>query len=277
LDTMKARKDHDFLFRDLEATLEARYRAVDFLWKEIDWDLFIVVITGTDRLMHFLWAAYEEEDHPYHQAFLEYFDKVDTFVGQLYDRFLSMAGTKEGKNQFFMLSDHGSVKVKTEVYLNRWLQESGYLRFQAEQPDNIMDIGAGSIAFALDPSRIYINLKGKYPLGVVKEGDYERIRREVKEGLEELTFNDGNRIAKKVYYKEELYNGPNSVRGPDLVVLAHKGYDLKARVNSDVVFGRTDFTGMHSQDDAFFFSGAGVECRSIFDIKNVILKPFMQV
>jgi len=127
VDTMKARQDHDFLFRDLDATLEGRERTVDFLWNEIDWDLFIVVVTGTDRLMHFVWDAFEEEAHPYQQAFLDYFKKVDGFVGRVYDQFLDLDASKEGNNQFYMLSDHGFTKIKTEVYLNRWLQENGYL------------------------------------------------------------------------------------------------------------------------------------------------------
>ena len=76
IDTMKARQDHDFLFRDLDETLDARKRAVDFFWNEIDWDLFIVVITGTDRLMHFLWDAYEDEGHGHHQHFMDYINNL---------------------------------------------------------------------------------------------------------------------------------------------------------------------------------------------------------
>ena len=275
VDTMRARQDHDFLIRDLDATLKGRERVADFLWKEIDWDLFIVVITGTDRLMHFLWDAYEEEAHPYHQAFLDYFTKVDAFVGGVYDRFLGLDGSKEGKNQFFMVSDHGFTKIKTEVYLNRWLQDNGYLKFGKERPETIMDIGPGSTAFAMDPSRIYINLKGKYPLGGLDASDYERVRQEVKKGLEELTFEDGSKITSRVYFGEELYGGPHLAQGPDLVVLARHGYDLKAKVMSENVFGRTNLVGMHTQDDAFFFSSNGKGCVSIFDARRIISQPFI--
>ena len=272
VDTMKGRQDHDFLIRDLDATLEGRERAVDFLWQEMDWDLFIVVITGTDRLMHFLWDAFEQQGHPYHGAFLDYFKKVDSLVGRIYDRFLGLDGSKEGKNKFYMLSDHGFTKIKTEVYLNRWLQENGFLKFDKDQPETVMDIGPGSIAFAMDPSRIYVNVKGKYPLGTVDPSDYERVRQELKHGLEALTFEDGNRIADKIYLKEELYEGPHVDRAPDLVVLSHHGYDLKGKVNSKAVFGRTNLVGMHTQDDAFFFSSIGIQCRSIFDAKGLILR-----
>jgi len=275
LDTSKARQDHEFLFRNLEETLVSREKAVDFLWKEIDWDLFIVVVTGTDRLMHFLWEAFEREDHAYHQAFLDYFQKVDGFVGRVFDRFLELKGSSDKGNKFYMLSDHGFTGIKTEVYLNRWLQENGYLIFHKDKPESIMDIGQGSKAFSLDPSRMYINLKGKYHKGAVDTSDYENIRRELKEGLEEFTYNDGNKIAKKIYLKEELYKGPYLDRAPDLVILSNHGYDLKGKVNTHSIFGRTDLSGMHTQDDAFFFSKSGIECKSIFDAKRIILNSLI--
>jgi len=272
VDTMKGRDDHEFLFRDLEATLAGRERAVNFLWQRLDWDLFIVVVTGTDRLMHFLWEAFEQETHPHHQAFLEYFRRVDAFVGRVYEKFLDLEGSEEGRNQFTMLSDHGFTQIKTEVYLNRWLQQNGYLKFSKDQPDTIMDIGEGSTAFAMDPSRIYINLKGKFPLGALDPSDYERVRIELKEGLEALTFSDNERISKRVFLKEELYRGPHVDWGPDLVVLSHHGYDLKAKLKSRDVFGRTKLVGMHTQDDAFFANNTGVGCESIFEAASIIAK-----
>lgn len=271
VDTMKARQDHDFLFQELDATLDGRKKAVDFLWEEIDWDVFIVVVTGTDRLMHFLWEAYQDTGHPYHQAFLNYFGKVDTFVGHVYDRFLALGDSTNAGNHFYMLSDHGFTAIKTEVYLNRWLEENGYLKYNRPQPETIMDIGAGSKAFAMDPSRVYINLKDKYPLGAVASAHYENVRQEIKEGLLALTYEDGNKVAKKVFLKEELYHGPYVEQAPDLVVLSHHGYDLKGKVKTDVVFGRSNLVGMHTQDDAFFFGSSGAPCTSIFDAKDIIL------
>ncbi len=271
LDTEIARQDHEFLFKDLNTTLAGRAHAVDFLWKEIDWDLFVVVVTGTDRLMHFLWEAYDNESHPHHQQFLDYFKAVDAFAGRLFDRFLDLEGPSAGENTFYMISDHGFTKIKSEVYLNRWLQENGFLTFKSAQPKTIMEIGPGSKAFALDPSRIHINLKGKYPLGAVEKSDYERLRQEIKQGLEKLNFGNNGDVTKRVYLKEELYRGPHVANAPDLVVLSHHGFDLKGKVSSPEVFGRTDLTGMHNQDDAFFFSSSGIGCRSIFDTKDIVL------
>lgn len=272
VDTAKARYDHEYLFSELYATLEGRKRAVELLWEEIDWDLFIVVVTGTDRLMHFLWDAYENSNHKHHQDFIDYFDKVDAFVGWMIDRFRSTKGFNELKNQVFMISDHGFTGIKSEVYLNRWLQDNGYLKFNRDTPETIMDIGPGSKAFALDPSRIYINLKGRYPLGPVDRSDYGKIRDEIKEGLGNLTFKGNSSIIKKIYYREELYDGPFVESAPDLVLLSEHGFDLKGRVNSDKVLAKTDLSGMHTQDDAFFYSSFGSRCETIFDAGKIIFE-----
>lgn len=272
IDTARARHDPEFLFSDLDSTLAGRKRAVDLLWQEIDWDLFIMVITGTDRLMHFLWSAYEQKEHPHHQAFLEYFKKVDDFIGGIYDRFMSTDDPQTANRQFYMLSDHGFCGIKTEVYLNRWLQENGYLKFQKDAPETIMDIGPGSTAFALDPSRVYINLKDKYPLGTVDRTDYTRVCRDLKNGLENLRFHNGDQVVNKVYLKDEIYYGPHLNAAPDLVVLTNPGYDLKGKVSSPQIFDKTDLEGMHTQDDAFFYSTAGDVCKSIFDVRQLIQK-----
>ena len=271
VDTTKGRRNHEFLFQDLNETLDGRERTADFLWKEIDWDLFIIVITGTDRLMHFLWDAYTDQTHNNHNDFLNYFDKVDGLVGRLYDKFLKINASAAGNPNFYMLSDHGFTKIETEVHINRWLQENGYLKFQNTSPRYITDIGPGSSAFALDPSRIYINLKKKYPLGIIEKSEYSRIREEIRSGLEQLTFAGGQPVVKHIFFKEEIYSGPCMDQAPDLVILSRPGYDLKAKVNVPGVFEKTDLQGMHTQDDAFFFSSAGAGCGSIFDAKKVIM------
>lgn len=274
IDTAKARHDPELLFSDLDATLAGRQRAVDLLWQEVDWDLFIVVITGTDRLMHFLWTACEQEDHPYHQPFLDYFTKLDDLIGQIYDRFMNADSSDTDLKKFYMLSDHGFCKIDNEVYLNRWLQENGYLRFQKNAPETIMDIGSGSRVFALDPSRLHINLKSKYSDGSVASSDYDRLCRELKTGLEALRSDSGDPVVKKVYFKDELFHGPHLSAAPDLVVLSNRGYDLKGKVNSAEVFGRTDLQGMHTQDDAFFYSSTGAKLESIFEAKEIIIRSF---
>ncbi len=269
IDTARARDDHDFLIQDLYETLKIREETVNYLWKNEDWDLFMVVITGTDRLQHFLFDAYVDKTHPYHQAFVDYYEKIDTFVGRIYEKYTQL----EAEKAFFMLSDHGFTQIKTEVYINRWLFENGYLKFNTNTPKMVTDIGPGTIAFALDPSRIYINLRGKYPLGNIDKKDYNRLREELKSAFLEIKY-EGESILRQVFFKEEVYTGPFLDQAPDLVLLSKHGFDLKATVQRDVVFGRSILQGMHTYDDAFFFSDNNEVCKNIFEIKKKIQKYF---
>lgn len=266
VDVSKAKDDPDFLIKNLHSTLEAREKVAQYLWKDSDWDLFMLVITGTDRLHHFLFDAYEDENHPYHQAFLEYYQKVDKVIAHFHDL---TSNLKPPTPHFLLLSDHGFTKIKSEVYVNRWLVENGYLRFKKEKPESLADIDKGSKAFALDPSRIYVNLKDKYPQGEVAQKDYYTLRQELKESLLDLKL-DGQLVLQDVFFKEELYSGPYLDMGPDLILLSHGGFDLKGSVQKEAIFGRSKLQGMHTYDDAFFFSDRGAKCESIFEVKGLI-------
>ena len=55
------------------------------------------------------------------------------------------------------------------------------------------------------------------------------------------------------------------------MLLSKHGFDLKATVQRDVVFDRSGLQGMHTYDDAFYFCDKGIECKSIFEIKEKII------
>jgi len=67
---------------------------------------------------------------------------------------------------------------------------------------------------------IRINLKGREPGGIVEEGDYDRIRDEIIEGLYEIKDPDtGESVIERAYKREEIYEGPYLEHAPDIVVL----------------------------------------------------------
>jgi predicted AlkP superfamily phosphohydrolase/phosphomutase len=253
IDTRRAREDHDYLIEDLAATLEGRLRAVDLFWAKEDWDYFQVVVTGTDRLQHYIWAAYDDTSHAYHQAFLDYYGRVDSFIGEMYGRFLEVSGRPHEGEGFFMLSDHGFCGIKQEVRVANWLRENGFLRFEGEKPDSLEDIAEESSAFVIDPGRIYINRKGRFPKGSVDESSARSIIDDIKAGLAELEF-EGEKVIERVFERDEVYSGPESVKGPDLIPVGNHGFDLKGTIKEPDLFGRTNLTGMHTWDEAFFWS-----------------------
>ena len=160
VDSSKAHKSLDLFLEDLDRTLQARIEAYRYLWDKEDWDTFMLVFTGTDRLSHFLWDAYEDESHPYHSAFLDHFHQIDEVIGEICHRLSE-------NDYLIMLSDHGFELLDKHVNINYFLQEEGFLRLKDESRKNFSDIDFGTEAFALDPARIYINRENKYPRGSI--------------------------------------------------------------------------------------------------------------
>lgn len=249
IDTMKSREAPDFLWKDLNHTLDRRLDSFDLLWKQ-DWDYFEFVITGTDRLMHFLWDAYENKEHPHHKGFLDYYRKVDSAIGRIVEAFRKMEDGDEG---LYLLSDHGFTGIRQEVYLNAWLEEEGFLRFDPSPPEKLGDLSTSSLAFAMDPNRIYLNLKDKFPKGSVEPSDRDALKQEITDKLTKMRWN-GQKVVREVFDAREIYKGPHVGRGPDLIVLSEYGFDMKGSIKKKEVFGRTDLQGMHTWDDAFFWA-----------------------
>lgn len=265
IDTQRARQDHAFLWKELNSTLEGGRKAFQYFWDQ-EWNLFEFIVTGTDRLHHYLWDAHADSRHPSHAAFIDYYSKVDGLIDQIAGRFQELTGGIEG---LYLLSDHGFTAIVQEVYLNAWLTHAGYLRFDSLTPKHLSEMAPGTRAFALDPNRIYINLKGRFPRGVVEKAEKETLKSEITAALMELEFG-GSKVVREVLDAEEIYSGPHVPKGPDLIVLAKRGFDLKGSLERKDIFGRTDLQGMHTWDDAFFWTSKN--CGPDLTISDVAAK-----
>jgi predicted AlkP superfamily phosphohydrolase/phosphomutase len=270
IDTLKSREDPVTLWQELERTMSAREKALDYFWEE-PWDFFELVVTGTDRLHHFLWTAYEDSAHPFHQKFLDYYRRVDRLIEKISQAYGRAAGSKKG---LYILSDHGFTGIVQEVSLNAWLAGSGYLQFDGPAPEGLEAVAAGTRAFALDPNRIYLNLKGRFPRGAVAESERAALRTEIAERLKALEY-EGRRVVREVFLVEDIYSGPQTPKGPDLLVLAEPGFDMKGSVKKTDVFGRTSLQGMHTWDDAFFWAAEDRgQDLAIEDIAAIIMENY---
>lgn len=270
IDTLRSRDDHAFFWDELAAVTSGREKALDLFWRQ-PWDYFEFVVTGTDRLHHFLWPAYEDSTHPDHGRFLDYYRRVDRMIEKTVKSFTRMTGGLDG---LFVLSDHGFTGIVQEVYLNAWLREHGYLDFTTAEPQGLEDISPKTKAFALDPNRVYLNLKHKFPRGTVVPAEGAALRKEIAAGLEALEF-EGRKVVRRVYLAGDVYTGPHTAKGPDLIVLGEPGFDMKGSVKKKEIFGRTALQGMHTWDDAFFWSSAeaGPEL-AIEEVAGLILNTF---
>ncbi len=243
VDSSKAHESIGMFLTDLDKTLKSRIATYRYLWKEKDWRTFMLVFTGTDRLSHFLWDAYEDENHAFHSAFLDHFRQIDGVIGEIAENITQ-------DDFFILLSDHGFELLEKEVNINLLLKDSGFLKLNPDSGRNYADIEYGTQAFALEPARVYINLKEKYPRGSVEKSEYEGLIDKLAGIFGGLEL-DGRKVIKKIFQKEEIYRGPYLDQAPDLILIPGKGFNLKANLKAGKLYEETIFTGKHTQPDAF--------------------------
>jgi predicted AlkP superfamily phosphohydrolase/phosphomutase len=266
VNTRLAAENPEAFFNDLFETFEKRKTAIEYLYDNEDWQLFIGTITETDRLHHFFFDSAQEGQ--YYNIFEKYYRELDSFIGTM--------AKKAAKDDavFLTCSDHGFTPIKTEVYLNRWLMEKGYLKL--DSVEGLKGITSDAKAFCLDPSRIYIHLEGKYKRGTVKQSDCKGLVTELKEQFLGLTF-EGQSLISNVFLKEDIFRGTYADEGPDLYLLPNYGFDLKGSTNKDYIFGKSHFRGMHTYDDAHLFISLPLNGKDI-KIENVagIIAQYLQ-
>jgi predicted AlkP superfamily phosphohydrolase/phosphomutase len=256
VDAVKGRQDRRFFVRDLFETLKIHSEVMLTLMERGNWDLFIGVITGTDRLHHFFFDAAQDPSHPLHKDFIDYYRMIDSFFSRFVERCGKFA-------RLIVLSDHGFTRLKTQVYLNHILKTMGYISFVKSEPVSPEDIHPGSKAFAMDPSRIYLNSKERFSHGALNSKEAEMMRISLKKELESLRLIDigflspqgsdrpEDRVFTRVLLKEDIFDGKCIAWAPDLVVIPRSGYDPKGALNVRAATMTDIFTGMHTHDDAF--------------------------
>jgi len=245
IDIERSKLSNRILFKQLYKTLDARMKLALHLWDDMDWKVFMLVFTGTDRLEHLLWHAYEDKRHEYHEDFLEYFKAIDNAIGTINSRLSE-------EDLLVILSDHGMERTEINVNINALLRQEGYLLTEDNPKKGYNSIKRETKAFALDPSRIYLNKKGKYPRGSVDMDEEEDLIQELKELFYDFRWK-GKRVIRRVYRKEEIYKGRCVDQAPDLVLIPEKGFNLRARLFSKELFEVDEITGKHTLDDAFLY------------------------
>ena len=262
-DAALARKDKRAMLDDLHRTLDARMEAMFHFLAQESWDFFHTHIMTSDRINHFLWKKMEQNDREFAPAFFAFYRRIDEYIGRLLNLLPEDV-------PLMLFSDHGFCSIKQEVQLSRYLVELGWTCVK-EKPQHPLSITPLlSRAYCLIPGRIFVNLAGREPHGVVSPDDYERTREELIADLMKLCDpTSGQSVIRKVLRREEVY-WPAGNKNPctlsaneiafadgafgmaaDLIAVPYDGYDLKLGLVGDTVFEQTELEGMHTYDDAF--------------------------
>lgn len=284
VDLEKGRTDKKQLIYQLFQSLDLREKVILDLTRSEPWDLFIGVVTGTDRLHHFFYDAAFDPDHPFYEVFVNYYRKFDGFIGRLLNSIGNLSG-------FIALSDHGFTRLHSQVYLNTILRRKGYLNFNSNQGSRLEDITRDSLAVALDPTRIYTIHQGRFRESNRSEKEGPIITANIKRDLGKITLGDIDLILPEqaddtpvfdtIFDSQSLFGNSDQYDLPDLICLPVKGVDVKATLGVDALSGKDIFTGAHTWDNGFLMARGFSEEEvgpepSVKDASRLVLSRFNQ-
>jgi predicted AlkP superfamily phosphohydrolase/phosphomutase len=268
-DPWKARESKDLALQEVNAALDARIRTLFHLFDNEEWDYLHVHIMETDRLHHFLWQQMEEGHPTYAPAFYEFYRRIDDMLGRL-------AAKLDDNTTLVWMADHGFCTIKKEVYVNRWLMDNGWLTLRSVPPDRqkgLEEIDPASVAYSMDPGRVFIRVRGREKGGCVAPGaEYEALRDEIATAALRLRDPDGDApIFQAVFKREDLYHGPYFEQAADLILAPYDGYDPKGPLYKETLTYKGDeLVGMHTYDDAMLYVGGQTIPQTRFSVLNVM-------
>jgi predicted AlkP superfamily phosphohydrolase/phosphomutase len=191
----------------------------------LDWDFFMMVEIGVDRIHHGFWRCMDEThrlyepDSPYNNAIFEYYIAVDHEIGSL----LSLLGDQ---THVFIVSDHGAKKMDGGICLNEWLIEEGYLVL-AERPDIPVPTRFESLKIDWTRTRawgeggyfgrLFLNVQGREPQGIVEPENRASLLAEISGRLEALGDENGYPIGTRCFQPNQIYHQVNGIP-PDLLI-----------------------------------------------------------
>jgi predicted AlkP superfamily phosphohydrolase/phosphomutase len=297
------RMNEDQFMADLRQAFDDRAQVILDRIDARKWDVLVGVIESTDRVQHMMWRL-RDPKHPMYDAELaarhggaieEIYRRADTFIAEVLEHL-------EPGTRLMIVSDHGFHSWRKAVNLNTWLVQQGYMVVQGQQPGEkkLEDLfGGGEFwenvdwtrtrAYAMGLGQIYFNLRGRESKGIVSPGaESKALAEELTAKLLTMTDpDDGARIIRNVYYRDDIYNGEHIGNAAELQVGMEDGYRVSWQTTlggspQGIVYDNMKkWSGDHGGYD--YATTAGVlitstrintPAPSIMDIAPTVLKYF---
>jgi predicted AlkP superfamily phosphohydrolase/phosphomutase len=270
IEPQKLYENKESILNELFDILDKRIKITNYLWDKADWKLFASIITGTDRLLHFMMDVFDNKNSPYLSTFEKYFSEIDDFIGLISNRLAS-------DDLLIVLSDHGFESIHYSVYLNNYFIQQNILEERVKSAGCFENLTEKTIAFILDPGRVYIHRQNRYPSGKkLCEESYLDILNNIKNSLYALKSPDGRTVIKNIFHKSDIYTGKYFDYAPDLILIPEEGFALKGSLNTNNIFELpTRHTGFHNCHDAFMSCNIPLDISlkpSIIDVSATILE-----
>lgn len=229
--------DRAFL-ADIEHILEWRTTLLEDAMRDPDWKSLFHFYGEPDRVCHMMMRHFDPL-HPQYDAALAdeeitlfgekvrmrdaakaVYRRLDAVVGRLLDEWM------KPDDVLLIVSDHGFDSFRWQVNLNDWLVQEGFAalddRDRIDQPRTARDLRAmmtasnplgwadwsRTQAYSTAIGKIYLNLQGREPEGVVGAAEADAVLDRITERLMEMRNPaNGEKVVARVYRKEQIYRG----------------------------------------------------------------------
>lgn len=234
---LKHTPNYDFDVRDFRTSDKAglyqrlldltalQYETFNRLLQSQSWDFAMHVNMGTDRLHHGFWRYHDpqhrlhEPNSPFKHAIRDYYKLVDEHIARLLQ-------SVDDDTLIGVVSDHGVLRMDGAIAINDWLWKNGWLSLkQAPPTGEILKFNSQNIDWSGTRAwstggyygRIFLNVQGREPQGIVPPQDYERTLTELSAHLQSITGDQGQALQHQLLRPAQIYR---QVRGyaPDLMV-----------------------------------------------------------
>ncbi len=236
----------DWLKDEIYAMSRKHFAVVRHFLQNAEWDYFHFVEIGLDRIHHGFWE-YHDPQHVLYQAGNPYQDVVRDYYLYLDDEIGKVLTLLDEDTAVLVVSDHGAQRLDGGFAVNEWLVKEGLLVLneypKEPTPFEKLSVDWGKTKVWSEGgyyARVFFNVKGREPDGVIDPGDYEEFRDEIKAKFEALVDDKGRPMGNLVFKPEEIYKTVRNV-APDLIV--HFGGLYWRSI------GRVGYTGLYLQEN----------------------------
>ncbi|HEU0295889.1 MAG TPA: alkaline phosphatase family protein [Anaerolineales bacterium] len=266
----------DNQFLDLcQLIFERRKQIFFYLMKDFREGVLGGVFDCLDRVQHMFFR--ERPD-----IAQDWYRQLDQFVGEVQER----TATWDEKYRFLVLSDHGFSPFLQKVHLNRWLLTHGYLALKdGEAQGDLSSVDWNRTrAYAVGLNSIYLNVQGREGQGIVNAESVESLLTDIKEQLSDWKDANGNFVVHKIRMKHEIYSGPYTRLGPDLLVGYASGYRASpetglGKIPEKLIAANHDHWGADHCMDAEIVPGVIFANRDLRDFAGISFRdiPFLAI
>lgn len=220
----------DFRSDDLERVgqrifdlTEQRFAVARHLAMSRPWELFAFVDMGPDRLHHAFWK-YCDPAHPRHEPGNRWSDVFRKYYRTLDAHLAGFLEVLPDDAIIMVVSDHGAQPMLGGFCVNEWLRAQGLLVLRQE-PDGPTPVSAAAVDWSRTTAwaeggyygRIFLNVAGREPTGVVPAAGYDSALDSLATALERIPGPDGAPMGTVAMRPRDLYPEVNGI-APDLLV-----------------------------------------------------------